>query len=376
MQPLRLRRRFRRVSRRRSLLTKNSVAAGLVLKLWARAVDIRGAVKSPKPRSARPTAQPSSLRQRLRHDLERHRHRHRRSARGGPSRAARWRRAWRRLNANSPTLPRWLLGLLFGLGLVATAALFVPGGRAHAGHFAPGAHFDGVPLAIGHPLQVRALQINAAVQGAAAQPAFASASASASALSMRKNCRWGQPGRSPYRGSVEQALAAGGVPAEAIKLIAIQVRSGAVAERLQIGNDGIRGVTSGRVFNAKKLALSYGHTMCIDAQVNFPTGHTEPASLFEATSADGRRHAAMVPDVCGNVSVLSDAAEATETGDPANASVATRIEGEGAVGAVRGGGGGGGGDGSSADAHAVSLPSTWLNALLALGLLSWFTRRR
>jgi hypothetical protein len=38
--------------------------------------------------------------------------------------------------------------------------------------------------------------------------------------------------------------------------------------------------------------------------VNFVEGHMEPAALYEAATADGRVLAVMVPEVCGNVSVL------------------------------------------------------------------------
>ena len=60
--------------------------------------------------------------------------------------------------------------------------------------------------------------------------------------------------------------------------VALQTRSGTTAERLTIGNDGIRGEDGGRVFDAEKLALSYGTTVRIESAVDFPAGHTEPAS--------------------------------------------------------------------------------------------------
>ena len=60
--------------------------------------------------------------------------------------------------------------------------------------------------------------------------------------------------------------------------VALQARSGTAAERLIIGNDGIRGKDGGRVFDAEKPALSYGTTVRIKSAVNFSAGHTESAS--------------------------------------------------------------------------------------------------
>ena len=43
--------------------------------------------------------------------------------------------------------------------------------------------------------------------------------------------------------------------------------------------------------------------------MNFALGHVEAADLYEVRDNKGRRHAVMVPDVCGNVSVLGNRAE-------------------------------------------------------------------
>ena len=50
--------------------------------------------------------------------------------------------------------------------------------------------------------------------------------------------------------------------------------------------------------------MSFGTTLCLNARVNFAPGHVEAADLFEARDDQGRLHAVMVPDVCGNVTVL------------------------------------------------------------------------
>jgi hypothetical protein len=44
--------------------------------------------------------------------------------------------------------------------------------------------------------------------------------------------------------------------------------------------------------------------MCLDSAVNFAPGHVEYADLFVATDDQGQTHYVMIPDVCGNVSVL------------------------------------------------------------------------
>jgi hypothetical protein len=132
----------------------------------------------------------------------------------------------------------------------------------------------------------------------------ASGAAAAHGLQLRQGCRWGQPGRSPYRGSTRQALTAAGLPEDVVAQIVAQQQAGQKHGRLAIRRDGIRHSSDGRVFPAHGLALTYGMTLCRDASVNFPKGHVEMADLYEARDSNGRLHSVMVPDVCGNVSVL------------------------------------------------------------------------
>ena len=123
-------------------------------------------------------------------------------------------------------------------------------------------------------------------------------------LRVRRHCAWGLPGRNPYRGSPEQALRTATLSPTVVAKIAAQIRSGKRVDRVTIRNDGIRAHRSGRVFNPQRVALTYGMTMCVDTRVNFKPGHSEEADLYEAMDDDGRMYAVMVPDVCGNVSVL------------------------------------------------------------------------
>ena len=124
-------------------------------------------------------------------------------------------------------------------------------------------------------------------------------------LRLRRGCRWGQPGRAPYQGSTRQALLAAGLPDEVVVQIDALRQQGRKSGRLAMTRGGIRHTGDGRVFPARGFALSYGMTLCLDSSVNFAKGHVEMADLYEARDTQGRPYAVMVPDVCGNVSVLA-----------------------------------------------------------------------
>ncbi len=195
-----------------------------------------------------------------------------------------------------PTLA--LLGLGAAVAAVAwQAGLFAPGrgGRLYS----PGEQHDGEPLPAAH-----ALSRHHAHAALAAAADAASAAPPPNTLALRYSCVWGHPGGNPYRGTVEQALRSAALPEEVVQSIAAQVRSGQAVDRLEIRSDGVRAVASGRVFNAQNIAMTYGKTLCLSTRVNFVAGHMEPAALYEAITASGRVVAVMVPEVCGNVSVL------------------------------------------------------------------------
>ena len=213
-----------------------------------------------------------------------------------------------------------------GLQKLHRASQIVPGLAAGESH-------DGVPLPQNHPLRrqhaaaaAAASAIASAAAARAAPPAsapegaapvvatgFARAAEPAasalvrvagSTLDLRQGCAWGQPGRSPYRGSVEEALHAARVPADVVRQIAYKVKSREVVDRVRISTGSIRGVAGGREFEPKSIAMSFGRTLCLQTRVNFVPGHVEEADLYEASDGNGRKYAVMVPDVCGNVSVL------------------------------------------------------------------------
>lgn len=176
---------------------------------------------------------------------------------------------------------------------------------------APGEHHDGELLPPRHPW-LRPVVLKPA-DAASALPSMVDRDtpilAIVEPLALRKNCVWGQPGRNPYQGTVEQALLHARLPPEVVREISRKVKAREVSDRLEISTGRIRAVSQGREFDPQRLLLTYGRTLCLNARVNFAPGHVEGADLYEAIDARGRRHAVMVPDVCGNVSVLGERGE-------------------------------------------------------------------
>lgn len=198
-----------------------------------------------------------------------------------------------------------LLGTALAQGLPMLLALWPSGATVAAG-----ISHDGEPLAAKHPLALAAAVTEAvsasAPPGVGTEAVSAANAPTAAGLTLRQNCAWGQPGRNPYRGTPEQALMAAKLPLEVVKEIAADIREGRLTDRLIIAREGIRNASGSRQFLAAPFVMSYGHTICLNARVNFVPGHTEPAKLYEATDAQGRRYAVMVPEVCGNVSVIGE----------------------------------------------------------------------
>ena len=201
---------------------------------------------------------------------------------------------------------RWVrsaAAVLCGVGLAVVASLLVlqigtmPADQlAHPGgvhRLAPGEHFDGEPLQT----------------VAATGPASTALLATDPPLGLRQDCVWGKPGRNPYQGTVEQALVAARLPAELVAPVAARIRARQPSDRVSISTAMIRSERGGREFSPRGLGLSFGHTMCLNSRVNFAPGHVEKADLYEMVDAAGRQRAVMVPDVCGNVSVLSASGE-------------------------------------------------------------------
>lgn len=209
--------------------------------------------------------------------------------------------------SSTRVLPRRaLVALALGMALLVAAAV---GWKLHrpppdqAVRIGPhvvqrGTHLEGDRLAAAHPLRQE-------LPGAVLEDEPAGFAETPEArLHVRRHCAWGLPGRNPYRGSVVQALQTAQLSPTVVRAIAADVRAGRKVDRVRIDNDGIVAERSGRVFDARRVALTYGMTMCVDSRVNFKPGHSEGADLYEAMDDDGRIYAVMVPEVCGNVSVL------------------------------------------------------------------------
>lgn len=197
------------------------------------------------------------------------------------------------------------------------------------------------------------------------------------ALALRQGCAWGKPGRMPYLGSTEQALRMARLPEEVVQGIAQMRRSGVVSGRLEISTQAIRTVSDGREFNPHSLALTFGHTLCLDSRVNFAPGHVERANLYETQDRQGRHYSVMVPDVCGNVSVLG--ARGQRVGAGAVAAGLGEVPGPLAwMRSVVDGAGDAPGLmllGPNDVASAVPEPDSLACALAALAALAWLRRR-
>jgi hypothetical protein len=201
-----------------------------------------------------------------------------------------------RLKSSGRRLLRaWPL-LLAGLATAVVVSHSVTSGaaRGDARNTLPlkhGEHHDGVEMTPDHPL-LKAVSDDTP------------ATAGLQRLTLKQGCAWGLPGRNPYRGSVEQALVTAKLPAEVIQRISAKVNAGQLDDRLEISNAGIRTERDEREFEPRNVAMTYGNTLCVNTRVNFQRGHVERASLYEAADKKGNLYSVMVPDVCGNVSVL------------------------------------------------------------------------
>jgi hypothetical protein len=304
-----------------------------------------------------------------------------------PRRAA---RSWSRRIGRSlrrAFVPALALAGLFAavLAVVWQAGLFTP---KPTRAYARGEFHDGEPLPQAHPLTRHHAWARLEAASAARLLVLPSAVASSPGsavpplvtLALRYGCVWGQPGRSPYRGTVEQALRAAALPEAVVTAVVAQVKAGTPTDHLEIRNDGVFALGSGRVFDAQNIALSYGMTLCLSSRVNFADDHVEPAALYEATTDGGRVVAVMVPQVGGQVSVLGQRADgslaalsAVRAGDDPNRYrwMPAVLEGQytGQEGTRPQG------LNASQDVPEPSTLACVLAALSGLGLLRWWRRR-
>jgi hypothetical protein len=218
----------------------------------------------------------------------------------------------------------------------------------------------------------------------------------ATPLQLRRSCLWGVPGRTPYRGTVEQALTAARLPPDVVRRIADMARAG-TEDRVEITRTGIRSTDGRRTFPAHIPAMGFGNSMCFDTVVNFQAGHVEYAALYETQDQAGRTYSVMVPFVCSNVSVLGARGD---LGNPEGAQGSPNVgpgSPNGGPGSPNGGpgspksgqgspnGGPGspksgqgspnGGPGGENGSRPVPEPASWLLAVSALGVMAWLRRR-
>jgi hypothetical protein len=271
-----------------------------------------------------------------------------------------------------------------------SAGPVVPFGQSH----------EGAPLSPDHPLLAQTAASSDAGAAPAetvgpiaqpARPATAPAAATQAAdaqLALRQDCAWGDPGRDPYRGTVEEALKRAKLPPEVVREIARKVQAGEANDRLEITNQSIRAVHDAREFDSKRVAMTFGRTLCVNTRVNFQPGHVERADLFEASDSLGNSYSVMVPYVCGNVSVLGERAERDDDEAPTivlgadgqpvmkkgDRVLPAALIGTKTTTTLRGTDGGGGG-GTTRSAQ-VPEPGTWASLLTGLAVMGWFVRRR
>jgi len=182
-------------------------------------------------------------------------------------------------------------------------------------------------------------------------------------LALRTDCAWGEPGRNPYTGTVQQALTAAHLPADVVARLERKIRDHETSDRLVIRNDTIRAAQSGAAFEPRAIKMTYGKTLCLNSRVNFKRGHMERADLYEVVDARGVTYSVMVPYACGNISLLGPRTEKP-------------------MGALPQSGGGGQGLYRSApfstpfDDNTVPEPETWTLMAGAIALLAWLIRPR
>jgi hypothetical protein len=175
--------------------------------------------------------------------------------------------------------------------------------------------------------------------GAPLPPTDARVVSNPSPLRLRRSCAWGVPGANPYRGTVEQALAAAQLPEAVARQIADMAARGKVYEQVAITRNGIHTMDGRRDFGTYARAMAFGDTLCFNTRVNFPAGHTEYAALYQTSDDRGKAYAVMVPYVCGNVSVLGEREEIDE-------------------------------------GNGIPEPAGWTLVLLGLAVLAWQHRQR
>ena len=128
------------------------------------------------------------------------------------------------------------------------------------------------------------------------------ASAALSAAAFVPACSWNQPGRNPYRGTVQEAVSRYvDIPAAARAALVAKMERRAADDNVVITRDAIVGKDS---YAPEIAAMHFGRqTVCERVtRERWPETAREPAAVY---CADG--YCVIVPRICGNVSRVSRA---------------------------------------------------------------------
>jgi hypothetical protein len=250
----------------------------------------------------------------------------------------------------------------------------------------------GRPLPANHPFLQQDVDLpwSGVKTVAAAKPTSAAATPPAGAvtkpptsaddvpLSLREDCAWGEPGRAPYKGTVRQALKAARLPKHVVALLERKIWDRDASDRLEIRNSKIRGLYSDVAFEPWAIKMTFARTLCLNSRVNFKPGHVEGADLYQVTDAHGTIYSVMIPDVCGNVSLLGAPVGRHDNPRDLLASKIEQSQKDGTQSAPPTGAQGAqklGPPALRSDGNAVPEPEPWTLIVTGVALLRCFTHR-
>jgi hypothetical protein len=316
-------------------------------------------------------------------------------------------RALARVRMTRMAKSRFVTSALLGLAGVALGAI----GAQLYGAFGPvwfltgsartvpfGVSDFGRPLPGNHPFLQQAVETAAPpITTAAVATDWSAAdtpapSADHAPLALREGCAWGEPGRAPYKGTIQQALNGARLPADVVAVLERKIQAHETSDVVEIRNDKIRAVHGAAAFEPHAIKMTFAKTLCLNSRVNFKPGHVELADLYETRDARGVTYSVMVPYVCGNISVLGSRAALDEgpqslpaPGAPgslwAQRPEAPRSSGLQGVPSplpfnTPFGTPFGTPFSTPVDVNSIPEPETWTLLLGSVALLGWFTRRR
>jgi hypothetical protein len=145
------------------------------------------------------------------------------------------------------------------------------------------------------------------------------ASAALSAAAIVPACSWNQPGRNPYRGTVQEAVSRYvGIPAPTRAALVEKMERRAADDNVVITRDAIVGKDS---YAPEIAAMHFGRQTVCDrvTRERWPDTAREPAAVY---CEDG--YCLIVPRICGNVSRVSRAGAAAGGGHAIAAGAAPR----------------------------------------------------